>query len=163
MKLISKIGNAFKYKNLNKFIRFFNSNKKYSGQVAIGNSTLVGDISRPKRVLISHNGCVQGNIEAYYLEVFGEVRGDIDVVKLLIHSSGKLYCRHAQYSEKTIYDGGLLSIANNTEKMEHEKEHKEKSSIVEKPKQLPSIDEKKEIVVPKNDKGTKKTIFYRSM
>jgi hypothetical protein len=37
-------------------------------------------------------------------------RGILTLLNYLYTVQGKVYCRHAQYSEKTIYDGALLSI-----------------------------------------------------
>lgn len=57
------------------------------------------------KVVVPPEARCTGNIWANYLEIAGEVRGDIEVETLVIHPSGH-FSGNATYKDITVHDGG---------------------------------------------------------
>jgi cytoskeletal protein CcmA (bactofilin family) len=74
------------------------------------NGTIKGRINTKKSVVINDCGSCFGSVKAKALHVSGLMFGNIEVDSLVIHCTGKVYCKNAKVKKVFIYNGGIYSI-----------------------------------------------------
>ncbi len=90
------------------FAKLFKISKKRQGKAVI-KGKMEGVIAGARVVVITSSGSLHGSIEANNLDIFGEVKGNVKVNKLKIHSAGKLHYYKANYDDLNMEDGAVLS------------------------------------------------------
>ncbi len=83
--------------------------RKLSNGVFI-NGTVKGRINSEKCVVINNCGSYFGTVKAKVLHVSGLMFGNIEADSLIIHCTGKVYCKNAKVKKVFIYNGGIYSI-----------------------------------------------------
>ncbi len=85
--------------------------KKYFSKITIKGKAK-GKISNARKVVIAETGIYIGDIEASVLEIFGKVKGSVNVDNLIIHGDGRLIYSKISYKKVHISKGAFYCAYN---------------------------------------------------
>ncbi|HHV57213.1 MAG TPA: polymer-forming cytoskeletal protein [Firmicutes bacterium] len=66
-----------------------------------------GSITGADKVIVAPTGCCKSNVKAAYLDIAGEVYGDVDVEELVIRRAGRLYGQ-VRYKKLILAEGAVF-------------------------------------------------------
>lgn len=84
-----------------------------------------GSIAGADKIIVAPTGCCKSNVKATYLDIAGEVYGDVEVEELVIRRTGRLHGQ-AKYKKLVLAEGAAFSPNDGRDVIETSAEPAEK-------------------------------------